>query len=197
MGNQNNVTGPNGGIPSYNSGGNFSNITVNENLQITPSPLAALLGLSTNTAGTTSTVVLYDGQSAPVTITIAAPGVFTVAEGLAALGLVAGSAVKLTTTGALPSGLTSNTTVYVTQDTNLTATTFAVSDTQAHALAGTNQVTTTGSQSGTQTVWNVTNVIGTFTTTAQAFVPIPAALSLGLIAITAGGSAANITLFYV
>lgn len=81
------------------------------------------------------------------TVTIATPGVFT----WAGHGLAAGTPVYFTTTGALPTGLTANTTYFVANDANLTGNTFAVSDTAAHALAGTNQINTTGTQSGTQT----------------------------------------------
>lgn len=85
--------------------------------------------------------------NATVTITIAAPGVIT----WTGHGLTAGSPVGFSTTGALPTGLTAGTIYYVANDGNLTANTFDVSDTSAHALAGTNQITTSGSQSGTQT----------------------------------------------
>jgi hypothetical protein len=198
MRNQNNITGPNGGIPAFNSGGNFANLTTSSNFQISSNP-GVFLGIGVNTIGTTSTAVMYDGASSTCTITApATPGVITIPGGLASLGLVAGSAVKFTNSGGgLPTGLTSNTTVYVANDTNLTATTFAVSDTQAHALAGTNQIATTGSSTGTQTVWNVSNPIGTYSTVAQGFLPVGAALTLGLIAITAGGAAANLTVLYV
>jgi hypothetical protein len=194
--NANNFVGPNGGIPTFNGGSSFSNLTTSANTQIKSSP-GVFSGLTVNTVGTTSTLVAYDGVSGTATITIAAPGVITVAS-LAALGLVAGSAVKFTNSGGgLPTGLTSNTTVYVANDGNLTTTTFAVSDTQAHALAGTNQITTTGSSTGVQTVWNASNPIGTWSTVAQASLSVGAATTLGLFAITAGGAAANLTVLYV
>lgn len=85
--------------------------------------------------------------NATVTITIAAPGLIT----WTAHGLTAGSPVGFTTSSALPTGLAVGTVYYVTNDASLTTNTFHVSDTSAHALAGTNTVTTTGSQSGTQT----------------------------------------------
>jgi hypothetical protein len=113
-------------------------------------------------------------------------------------GLAAGSAVQFTTTGALPTGLTAGTTYYVANDANLMANTFAVSNTQAHALAGTNQIATSGSQSGVQTGWNVSTLIGTFAATSLGFVGYPSSMTgalcqLGLIVITAGGAAASMT----
>lgn len=87
--------------------------------------------------------------SPQVTVTIATPGVFTWPQTNAIP--VAGSPVVVTTTGALPTGLVAGTTYFVANDANYNsvAGTFAVSDTQAHALAGTNQVATSGTQSGT------------------------------------------------
>ncbi len=74
-----------------------------------------------------------------VTITIAAPGVFSLAQH----GLIAGERVVFATTGALPTGLTAGTAVFVSA-TDLTGATFTVS-----ATAGGAQITTSGSQSGT------------------------------------------------
>jgi len=109
----------------------------------------------TGTSSTTSTGLGYvtSGLSAvtgamtpvTVTITIAAPGVVS----WTAHGQPAGAAVVFKTTGALPTGLTAGTIYYVSV-TGLTANAFSVSTTQANALAGTN-ITTSGSQSGTQT----------------------------------------------
>lgn len=75
-----------------------------------------------------------------VTITIAAPGVFT----LTGHGLKIGSQIKLTTTGALPTGLLPATTYYVV---SVTANTFTVSATPGGA-----PITTTVTQSGVHTV---------------------------------------------
>lgn len=88
-------------------------------------------------------------KSHTVTVTIAAPGVFT----WAAHAMPAGTPVCLVTTGALPTGLLTSTVYYVANDSNLTTNTFSLSDTLAHANAGTNQITTTGSQSGTHTAY--------------------------------------------
>lgn len=79
-----------------------------------------------------------------VTMTIAAPCVVT----LTAHGLNTGSAVHFTTTGALPTGITANTTYYVVF---VSANAFNLATSVANAWAGT-LITTTGSQSGTQTI---------------------------------------------
>jgi len=78
------------------------------------------------------------------TVTIAAPGVFT----LAAHSLVTGDAVTLSTTGALPTGLTAGTTYYVVY---VSSSTFNLATSLANALAAT-KITTSGSQSGVHTV---------------------------------------------
>lgn len=96
-------------------------------------------------AGSTNTLT-WTSAGTTVTITIATPGVVT----WTAHGLVAGAAVKFATSGSLPTGITAGTTYYV-ATTSLTADSFKLSDTEAHALAGTNIVNTSGSQSGTHT----------------------------------------------
>jgi hypothetical protein len=85
-----------------------------------------------------------------VTISIAAPGVVT----WTGHGLSVNDTIRLTTTGALPTGLAINTTYYV--KTVLSANTFTVS-----TSAGGAAVTTSGTQSGTQTalVWYGTAVV--------------------------------------
>jgi len=87
---------------------------------------------------------------ATVTISIAAPGVVTWANH----GLSVNDTIRFTTTGALPTGLAINTTYYV--KTVLSANTFTVS-----TSAGGTAVTTSGTQSGTQTalVWYGTAVV--------------------------------------
>lgn len=74
-----------------------------------------------------------------VTVTIASPGVFT----WNAHGLSAGAVVVLTTTGALPTGLTAGTLYYVVSP---AANTFQLS-----ASVGGSAINTSGSQSGTHT----------------------------------------------
>ena len=77
------------------------------------------------------------------TVTIASPGVVT----LTSHGLQTADAVYLTTTGALPTGLSANTRYWVIR---VDANTFNLASSQANALAGT-AINTSGSQSGTHT----------------------------------------------
>lgn len=81
------------------------------------------------------------------TMTIASPCVVTNNSH----GLVAGDAVYFTTTGALPTGLTANTTYYVQ---NPATNTFNLNTSQSNAIANssTGRVNTSGSQSGTHTL---------------------------------------------
>lgn len=78
-----------------------------------------------------------------VTITIASPGVLT----LSSHGLMTGDTVYLTTTGALPTGLSANTLYYVIYN---DANSFKLATSLANALAST-AINTSGSQSGTHT----------------------------------------------
>lgn len=77
------------------------------------------------------------------TVTIASPGVFTRTNH----GLAIGDAVLLSTTGALPTGLSSGGTVYYVISAGFTANTFQVSTTK-----GGTAVNTSGSQSGTHSL---------------------------------------------
>ena len=79
-----------------------------------------------------------------VTITIATPGVVT----LASHGFQTGDMIYLTTTGALPTGLSQNTIYYVI---NVTTSTFRLATSAANAAAGT-AINTSGTQSGTHTL---------------------------------------------
>lgn len=76
-----------------------------------------------------------------VTVSIASPAVVT----LASIAAVVNQPIRLTTSGALPTGLTAGTTVYV--KTVLTADTFTVSATPGGA-----EINTSGTQSGTHTI---------------------------------------------
>jgi hypothetical protein len=78
----------------------------------------------------------------PVTITIAAPGVFTLSSGAS---ITFGTAVVLSSTGSLPTGLTIGTVYYAG---NIVGSTFNLATTYANALACT-FITTSGTQSGT------------------------------------------------
>lgn len=80
------------------------------------------------------------------TITIASPGVIT----LASHGLIAGDTIELTTTGALPTGLSASTTYFVISS-GLTANDFQVSLSNGGAA-----INTSGSQSGTHTLYRTT-----------------------------------------
>lgn len=87
------------------------------------------------------------------TVTIASPGVVT----LNAHGLQDGEPVYLTTTGALPTGLTANTTYYTR---NVAANTFRLS-----ATRGGTAINTSGTQSGTHTAVHVPHTIPAGSTT--------------------------------
>lgn len=78
-----------------------------------------------------------------VTVSIATPGVVS----WTAHGLLTGWRIRFTTTGALPTGLSANTTYWVTK---IDADTFKLSTTLANLRAGT-YIATSGSQSGTHT----------------------------------------------
>jgi len=86
----------------------------------------------------------YSLSPSAFTITIAAPGVLTYTYG----ELIEGMAITLSTSGALPTGLTSGTVYYVG---GVSGTTFKLATTFANALAGT-FITTSGTQSGTHYV---------------------------------------------
>ena len=78
-----------------------------------------------------------------VTVTIATPAVMTKTSH----GLATGDSIYLTTTGALPTGLTANTRYWIVK---VDANTFNLATSLANALAGT-KIATSGSQSGTHT----------------------------------------------
>lgn len=187
------IFGPNGGTPQIRDGALFKNLTASINFQVKTGN-GVLQRVGVNTGGTSSAVAMYDGVSAVVTMTIATPAVVSWPAGQKP---AAGSAVKFTNAGgALPTGITANTTYYV-STAGATATDAQIADTQAHALAGTNSINTSGSQSGVQTGWNVSVPIGTYDTTAQPGVDVGANFVNGLIAIaTDGGGAADLTILY-
>ena len=100
-------------------------------------------------------VVLY--ATSTVTITIASPGVVS----WTAHGLNTGDRLQLTTTGALPTGLSASTTYWVVK---VDANSFSLATTLANAAAGT-KINTSGSQSGTHTVTAIeisTNLVKAF-----------------------------------
>lgn len=91
------------------------------------------------------------------TISIASPGVVT----LSAHGFVTGDAIYLTTTGALPTGLSANTIYYVIY---VSSSTFKLATTMANAQAGT-AINTSGSQSGTHSIYACPYGLGDGSTT--------------------------------
>lgn len=108
-------------------------------------------------APTLSTTGLYKDElcfdvqiygTSVVTITIAAPGVVS----WTAHGLHSGDRIQLSTTGALPTGLSVATTYWVVF---IDANSFSLSSSLANAAAGT-KITTSGSQSGVQTATAIT-----------------------------------------
>lgn len=112
-----------------------------------------LLGTATNDNAASGNVGEYfatasgaDNASSTVTITIATPAVVTWTGHGFTVG-AATTAIKFTTTGALPTGITSGTTYYVKA---IDANTFNIATTADNALAGT-FVATSGTQSGTHT----------------------------------------------
>jgi hypothetical protein len=108
------------------------------------------IGNSSNTATSTNTNLLGDVKATSVsqtfTITIASPGVATATSH----GLATGDKVYLTTSGALPTGLSASTTYFVSK---IDADTFKLSTTLANAVAAT-CINTSGSQSGTHTIYS-------------------------------------------
>jgi hypothetical protein len=133
---------------------------------------------------------------ATVTITIAAPGVVTWANH----GLAVNDTIRFTTTGALPTGLAINTTYYVKEV--LSANTFTVS-----ASAGGAAITTSGTQSGTQTalVWYGTAVVAVANTAVTLSSLVVPGWSMGvgggmeidaLYSLTNSASAKNIGMTY-
>jgi hypothetical protein len=133
---------------------------------------------------------------ATVTISIAAPGVVTWTNH----GLSVNDTIRFTTTGALPTGLAINTTYYFKEV--LSANTFTVS-----TSAGGAAVTTSGTQSGTQTalVWYGTAVVAVANTAVTlATVTIPGwSMGVGggmeidaLYSLTNSASAKNIGMTY-
>lgn len=103
-------------------------------------------GVGTGPIALGANIVGVHGLVSAVTITIATPGVISWPNHRR----TAGTAVKFSTTGALPTGLVAGTTYYI-STVGLAAGSFQVADTKAHALAGTNSIDTSGTQSGTQT----------------------------------------------
>lgn len=114
------------------------------------------------------------------TITIASPGVVS----FTAHGLVATDPVVFTTSGALPTGITAGTTYYV--KTVLTANTFTITNTPFGTV-----ITTSGSQSGTHTLFKFTTAFFTTNTTQPVVFSMFNQPSTGVLW-AAGGGASSI-----
>lgn len=166
---------PNSGTNSFSV--QFSIPTITASRAITIPDLAGTLGLSNSTTGGNilgrtdgnNASAGYVGEvvnaghvqpagantNATVTLTIAAPCVVT----YTAHGMNTGCGVYLTTTGALPTGLTASTAYYIVK---IDANTFNLATSVANAFAGT-KITTTGTQSGTHTLFqNVPMATGVY-----------------------------------
>lgn len=140
-----------------------------QSINTTQPPTSLIRGTATNdgaaagivgeffVSGASSRNVLFN--TATVTITIASPAVVTWTGNpfflSSATGNGCASLIVFTTTGALPTGLTAGTPVYVTCDASFTVNAFHVSTSVANAIAGT-AINTSGTQSGTQTGSNST-----------------------------------------
>lgn len=101
-----------------------------------------------NFTSTTRPILIKGGKASGTalgtfTVTIASPGVFT----KTAHGLAVGDEVYFTTTGALPTGLTASTKYYV------VAGGFTVDAFEVSATSGGTAITTSGSQSGTHSLY--------------------------------------------
>jgi len=110
----------------------------------TASGVNSLSGGLKNTASGGSSVISGGGISGTFTVTIASPAVIT----MSLHGLVANDTVVFQTTGALPTGLTPGTTYHV-LSTGLTESAFRVAATQ-----GGTAINTSGTQSGTHTLYS-------------------------------------------
>jgi len=115
--------------------------------------LATYVSFQWNAGSGTNTWNFNGTLTRTATMTIASPCVVT----LNTNGFSAGQAVQFTTTGALPTGVTSGTTYYAG---NIATNTFNLYDTEANAITGgaTGRVNTSGTQSGTQTCEHASKV---------------------------------------
>jgi hypothetical protein len=169
-------------VQSFNYTFADANATTSSKVSIVPTATSTgtLLALGTVTGGSSYTngtyynVALTGTQT--VTISIAAPGVITLTN-----ALPNGTPVTLTTTGALPTGLTAGVTYYVVNSSSLTCN-------LALTIGGAG-ITTSGSQSGVQSLLSTT---GTGATASQVVVSGNAVTSVSLP--TAAGAVVNGTI---
>ena len=109
-----------------------------------PSGYLFCTGQSVNRVDYPSLFSAVTASKGTFTVTIATPAVFT----LTSHGMLTGTQVYLTTTGALPTGLAANTNYFVV---STGANTFNLATTFANAVAGT-AIATSGTQSGVHTL---------------------------------------------
>ena len=134
--------------------------TTNRNASYTQTEASGVLAFKANPSpgdtiqlGSSAVQFLAPGPSvnvnpsATVTMTIASPCVVS----WAAHGLPAGTPVSFQTTGSFATGVTDSGQLYYVSTAGLAGGAFQIADTQAHALAGTNSINTSGAQSGTIT----------------------------------------------
>jgi hypothetical protein len=144
-------------------------VATNKNVYVSWASGIGVNGLYNCTVASTDTTGLYIDidyayLSATVTISIATPGVIT----WTGHGRVANDTIRITTTGALPTGLSASTTYYV--KTVLDANTFTVSASSSGTV-----IDTTGTQSGVHTAfvyYGVPTVAVATTTVTLASFPI-------------------------
>jgi hypothetical protein len=141
-------------------------------------------GTATNDAAAAGDIgelvsVYSDDSSGTATFTAATPTVITVATWSTSApltrctttsGVSCAQPVCFTNSGgALPTGISACTTTdYYIDPATVSGNTFEISDTAAHALAGTNHVAASDTGSGTHTAWNTVRLISTSNFAAQA-----------------------------
>lgn len=141
------------GVQKFKGGYDDGNLLVSFGKDLNDVGQAAMLVALDSDSDYNFKLVANDAAAAvsnPVTITIAAPGVVS----WNTHGFAAGTAIKFSTTGTLPTGLTAGTTYYVCSGATLLTNSFAVATSLSNALAGT-AVTTSSTQSGTHTATTV------------------------------------------
>lgn len=171
-------------VQSYNYTFADVNATTTSKVSMAPNPASSnsLLAVGTVTGGssynnnTYYNVALTGTQT--VTITIAAPGVFTLTN-----ALPNNTAVTLSTTGALPTGLTAGTTYYVVNSTGASLTC------SLSATLGGTGITTSGTQSG---VHSMVSTTGTGAVASQIIVSGNAVTTVSMP--TAAGAVVNGTI---
>jgi hypothetical protein len=89
-------------LPVYSSGSSFTNVTTNDDTVVKSSP-GTFAGISVNTAGTTSTAVVYDNTACSGTVV----GTFsTVTVGFIPIGAAMRTGICVTTAGGAAADIT-------------------------------------------------------------------------------------------